>query len=158
ENRPAAGHRRAHQRNAQGERGRRGADRVRPQGQGQLTMRLTASFLVAGVAAAATAAAQPPEPRIVSPEVVREVRRSTCAHAYQGRERGPEQTERFSRKVKIGRDGRVSVGNISGDITVTAAGSGDEMSIEAVKRTRGDQRALGEVRIVVDERPGRVDV
>jgi hypothetical protein len=121
-------------------------------------MRLTASILAAGLAAASTAAAQPPDSRIVSREIVREVLRSTGGRAYQGRDRGPEQTERFSRKVRIGRDGRVSVNNISGDITVTAGGSGDEVSIDAVKRTRGDQRELGEVRIVVDERPGRVDV
>jgi putative adhesin len=121
-------------------------------------MRATAAFLSAGlVAAAIPAAAQEGSPRIVVREAVREVIRSAPGRAYQGRDRGPEQTERFSRKVKIGRDGRVSVGNISGDITVTA-GSGDEVSIDAVKRTRGDQRELGMVRIVVDERPGRVDV
>jgi DUF4097 and DUF4098 domain-containing protein YvlB len=37
-------------------------------------------------------------------------------------------------------------------------GSGDEVSINAVKRTRGDQGQLANVRIVVDDRPGRVDV
>src|SRR4029453_283974 len=47
--------------------------------------------------------------------------------------------------------------NIAGDITVTG-GSGDEVSIEAVKRTRSDRSELGSVQIVVDERPGRVDV
>src|SRR5262249_10333572 len=89
--------------------------------------------------------------------VLREVRRSERMSAYQGRDRGPEQSDRFSRKVKLGRDGRVSIGNISGDITVTG-GSGDEVSIDAVKRTRGDQSQLANVRIVVDDRPGRVDV
>jgi DUF4097 and DUF4098 domain-containing protein YvlB len=80
-----------------------------------------------------------------------------AARAYQGRDRGQEQTERFSRKVKVGRDGRVSIENIAGDIVVTG-GSGDEVSIEAVKRTRGDRNELGMIQIVVDERPGRVDV
>jgi DUF4097 and DUF4098 domain-containing protein YvlB len=75
---------------------------------------------------------------------------------YQGR-RGPEQTEAFSRKVKLGRDGRVSISNISGEITVTAA-SGDEVSIDAVKRGRGDRAMLDRVRIVVDDRLGRVEV
>jgi DUF4097 and DUF4098 domain-containing protein YvlB len=79
------------------------------------------------------------------------------ARAYQGRNNGPEQTERFSRKVRVGRDGRVSVSNIAGDIVVTTGGS-DEVSIEAVKRTRGNQSELARVRILVDERPGRVDV
>ena len=135
-------------------------------------MRLTASFLMGVLCAAAPAAGQADDPGIVHREIVRDVVRGTAhdvardvvreevatpGRAYQGRDRGPEQTERFSRKVKVGRDGRVSVGNISGDITVTGGG-GDEVSIEAVKRTRGDQRGLAEVRIVVEDRAGRVDV
>jgi Toastrack DUF4097 len=139
-------------------------------------MRLTVPFVIAGLLGAAPAGAQDPDPRIVVREVVRDVIRDVHAEvahevarevareiaraphmAYQGRDRGPEQTDRFSRKVKIGRDGRVTVQNISGDITV-GVGSGDEVSIEAVKRTRGDQRELAEVRILVDERAGRVDV
>ena len=76
---------------------------------------------------------------------------------YQGRtNRGPEQTERFSRKVKLAPDGSVAITNFSGDITVTA-GSGDEVSIEAVKRGRGDPQ-LPNVRIEVSEQPGRVDI
>src|SRR5207248_5096097 len=80
------------------------------------------------------------------------------ARSYQGRTRnaGAEQTEKFSRKVKIGRDGRVSIENISGDITVSA-GSGDEVSIDAVKHTRGDQSELARVQIVLVERRWRVD-
>ena len=78
------------------------------------------------------------------------------SRAYQGRS-GPEQTERFSRRIKIGRDGRLSITNIAGNIVVTG-GSGDEVSIDAVKRTRGGSSELANVRIDVDERPGRVDV
>src|SRR5262245_50351989 len=114
---------------------------------------------------AAPLAAQDPydrDPRIVVREQVREVLRDHAvvrggARVYQGRDRGPEQTERFSRKVRLGRDGRFTIENIAGDITVTG-GSGDEVSIEAVKRTRGDRSQLGTVQIVVDERPGRVEV
>src|SRR5436190_14176425 len=117
-------------------------------------MRLTLPILLAGLAAAASAGAQDDAGgRMARRVVVRVVN----GHAYQGRDRGPEQTERFSRKVKIGRDGRVSVSNISGDIVVTA-GSGDEVSIEAVKRTRGDQARLAAVRIVVEDRAGRVEI
>jgi DUF4097 and DUF4098 domain-containing protein YvlB len=119
-------------------------------------MRLTPVVVLAALAAGAQPArAQDPPHRIVvrEPEVVRSER----IGAYQGRDRGPEQTDRFSRKVKLGRDGRVSIGNISGDIAVVG-GSGDEVSIDAVKRTRGDQSQLANVRIVVDDRPGRVDV
>ena len=32
------------------------------------------------------------------------------------------------------------------------------MTIEAVKRTRGDRSQLGAVQIIVDDRPGRVEV
>jgi DUF4097 and DUF4098 domain-containing protein YvlB len=102
--------------------------------------------------AAANAAAQDDARIRVELKTIR-----VTTHAYQGRDRGPEQTERFSRRVRVGRDGRVSIGNVSGDITVTG-GSGDEVSIEAVKRTRGDRSQLAAVQILVDERPGRVDV
>jgi len=117
-------------------------------------MRLTLPFVIAGVAlAAAPVGAQEPDPGIA----LREVVRAATVRAYQGRNAGPEQTERFSRKVRVGRDGRVSISNISGDITVTA-GSGDEASIEAVKKTRGDRDELGRVQIVVEDHAGHVDV
>ena len=119
-------------------------------------MRLIVPFVIAGLLLTAPVGAQDANPRIVVREVVREIARAPHT-AYQGRDRGPEQTERFSRKVRIGRDGRVSVQNISGDIVVSA-GSGDEVSIEAVKHGRGDQSQLAAVRILVDDRAGRVDV
>src|SRR5215831_6563993 len=73
---------------------------------------------------------------------------------YQGR-RAPEDTDRVSRKVRIGKDGRVSISNLSGDIVVSAS-SGDEVSIDATKRgSRGD---FDRVRIVIDDKPGRVDI
>jgi DUF4097 and DUF4098 domain-containing protein YvlB len=115
--------------------------------------------------AAVPAAAQDPydrDPRIVIRERVRDVIRPTMtvteiARAYQGRDRGPEQTERFSRRIKLGRDGRVTIQNIAGNIIVTG-GSGDDVAIEAIKRTRGDAGQLATVHITVDERPGRVEV
>jgi Putative adhesin len=117
-------------------------------------MRLTPVVVLAALAAAAPPARAQDAPHRI---VVRDVVRSERIGAYQGRDRGPEQTDRFSRKVKLGRDGRVSIGNISGDIIVTG-GSGDEVSIDALKRTRGDRSQLANVRIVVDDRAGRVDV
>ena len=45
---------------------------------------------------------------------------------YQGR-RGPEQSDTFSHKYRIGRDGRVSIQNVAGQITVTA-GAGSSCS------------------------------
>src|SRR6266850_6883668 len=102
--------------------------------------------------AAAAAAQHPADPdlKIVVRDVVKTATEGTrLGRAYQGRDRGPEQTERFSRKVRVGRDGRVSIANISGDIVVTS-GAGDEVSIEAVKRTRGSQSELASVHIDVD--------
>lgn len=118
-------------------------------------MRLRLSFLATGVAVAAcasTASAQ-----YVDTHAIRETVRSAVRSAYQGRDRGPEQTEHFSGKYKIGRDGRVALSNISGDITITG-GSGDEVVVEANKRTRGDRGRLGEVRIEVSNASGRVDI
>src|SRR5262245_27460083 len=94
-------------------------------------MRLTSVVLAAALAAAAPPAlAQDAPPHLVVREVVREVVRSEKSGAYQGRDRGAEQSDRFSRRVKLGRDGRVTVGNISGSIVITG-GSGDEVTIEA---------------------------
>lgn len=118
-------------------------------------MRRTLSFAVAGFISVAVPAAAQSQPgqRIVVTDAVRTAR----AHAYQGRSSGPEQTERFFHKVKIGRDGRVSLGNIAGDIAITG-GPGDEVSIDAVKRTRGDRSELASVHIDVTERGSRVEV
>jgi len=79
------------------------------------------------------------------------------ARLYQGRDRGPEQSDRFSRKVRIARDGRVSISNVSGDINVTST-TGDEVSIDATKRWRGGRDLRDRVSIVVDERPARVEI
>jgi hypothetical protein len=118
-------------------------------------MRLTAATLVmAGLALPAAPARAQNRDHVI---VLRDVVRTMKPGAYQGRNNGPEQTERFSRKIKIARDGRFTLSNISGDITVTA-GSGDEVSIDAIKRTRGDKSELDRVQIRVDERAGRVDV
>src|SRR4051794_26551371 len=121
-------------------------------------MRLIAAFTVVGFGlVAAPALPQDHGQRIAVRDIVREASESARRGAYQGRNNGPEQTERFSRKVRIGRDGRFSLSNIAGDIVVTA-GSGDDVSIDAVKRTRGDRSELGRVEITVDDRAGRVDV
>jgi DUF4097 and DUF4098 domain-containing protein YvlB len=116
-------------------------------------MRVRFSFVLAGVAlAVASASAQGPDPR-----EMRDALRHALPRAYHGRDAEQEQTDRFSARYRIGRDGRVSVSNISGDITVTG-GSGDEVAVEAVKRGRRDRSQLDQVRIEVDNAPGRVDV
>lgn len=117
--------------------------------------RILSSLAVGVVLGAVPVAAQDPDVHIV----IRDVVKTASPRAYQGRTRnnGPEQTENFSRKVKVGRDGRVSISNISGDIKITG-GAGDDVTIEAIKRTRGDRSQLGAVQITVDDRPGRVEV
>jgi hypothetical protein len=79
------------------------------------------------------------------------------ARLYQGRNRGPEQSDTFSRKIRIARDGRLSVSNVSGDITVSVA-PGDEVSIDAIKRWRGGRDVRDRVNIIVDERPSRIEI
>jgi DUF4097 and DUF4098 domain-containing protein YvlB len=119
-------------------------------------MRRTLFFLAVGVALSAfPAGAQDSHIRAV----IRDAEKTASPRAYQGRNRnnGPEETEKFSRKVKVGRDGRVSISNIAGDIKVTG-GSGDEVVIDAVKRTRGGASQLAAAHIIVDDRPGRVEV
>jgi len=127
-------------------------------------MRPTSFFLIM-LLATVPAAAQPPRdddaPAAAREPVGTAIRTLTpdkaVARAYQGRNQSSDQTDRFSRKVRLGRDGRLSVSNISGEIVVNA-GSGDDVSIEAIKRTRGSRSELEDVRIIVDERPGRVEV
>jgi len=68
-----------------------------------------------------------------------------------------EETEHFTRTVRLGDNGRFSLENVFGSVTVTG-GAGNDVSIEATKRTRGDRRELDEVRIEVDARDGRVSV
>jgi DUF4097 and DUF4098 domain-containing protein YvlB len=119
-------------------------------------MRRTVLVTVIALAGATAAQAQDADARLTGARL-KPSRSMAEVHAYQGRNQGSEQTERFSRKVRVGRDGRIRVENISGDIVVTTA-SGDEVSIEAVKRTRGGQGELANVQIIVDERPGRVEI
>lgn len=126
-----------------------------------MQIRLPFLVVVAAAAAAASAAGQTRAGE-VTPIVIHQANKDVVivrrgAGAYQGRDRGPEQTERFSRKAKLGRDGRFTIENISGNITVTGGG-GDEVLIEAVKRTRRDAAQLASVHINVEERAGRVDV
>jgi DUF4097 and DUF4098 domain-containing protein YvlB len=75
---------------------------------------------------------------------------------------GPEVTEKFSRTVRLGRDGTFSLENVSGEIQVTG-GAGNDVRIDATKRVRhsdpAEARALLQaLTIEVSERGGNVDV
>jgi hypothetical protein len=94
----------------------------------------------------------PPAPRI----------RENFRERYQAARQGPEVTERFSRSVRLGRNGAFEIANIAGDITVTGGG-GDEVRIEAVKRVRHRDNAeakeqLESLQIEVVELSNRVEV
>ena len=121
ENRAAAGHGGAHQRNAQRQRRGGGADRLRTQTKRRLIMRLR--LLVRDRrrwrSARVPAARRSPgrRPRSCVREAVKTVDAARAIRAT--RNTGPSRPRRFSRKVKVGRDGRVSISNISGDIKVT---------------------------------------
>jgi DUF4097 and DUF4098 domain-containing protein YvlB len=117
-------------------------------------------FTVAALAAcAAPAGAQ------VYPERIRSVARARVEAAkvehYQRRER-EEQTERFTKTVRLGANGQIDISNIAGDITVTRGG-GSDATIEVTKVSRGrtvdDAREmLPLVSVEITERAGRVEV
>jgi DUF4097 and DUF4098 domain-containing protein YvlB len=115
-------------------------------------MRFDCAVALAGLTfiAAAEAAAQPAWPRPVSVRVY-----ALTAAAPPQAEPGTVRSDTFSRRVRLGPDGRVSVSNIAGDIAVTA-GPGEDVSIEAIKRTPSRRGDSSRVRIDVEERPGRV--
>ncbi len=113
---------------------------------------LTLATLVVAADAAAQTPTPPTPPQALPAPTPRPEPR--VRHKYQG---GPDQTERFTRKVKLGKNGWFTLGNIAGDIVVSG-GTGDEVTIDAVKHTRGEQSQLANLRIDVDERPGRVEV
>jgi hypothetical protein len=75
--------------------------------------------------------------------------------------RGPEQTEAFSRTVRIGRNGTFDLSNVTGDVIVTGGG-GDDVRIDATKRVRtneADAKALLQaIQIQITERSGLVEV
>jgi DUF4097 and DUF4098 domain-containing protein YvlB len=118
------------------------------------------SVLIAIVAALApwTADAQVYPDRIA-------VKAHAVATVYQRRTRDDnreEQTERTTKTFKLGSDGSLDLGNISGDITITR-GSGSDATVEIVKTARGRDTAdakemLGLVTVDVTERAGRVEL
>lgn len=119
-------------------------------------------------AALAIAAAAVPAPAQTQPggDVHRTAIRERAARAvtvrYQGRDSREEQTERFTRTLKIGAGGSIDLSNIAGDIVITAGG-GSEARLEVVKTARGrtveDAKELLQlVDVDVTERGNRVEV
>jgi DUF4097 and DUF4098 domain-containing protein YvlB len=105
-------------------------------------------------------------PRPADAQVYPERIRTAVRHrveAYQRRDDNrEEQTERYTKTVRIGANGELDVSNIAGDITVTK-GSGTDATVEVIKTARGrtveDARnALQLVQVEINERSGRAEV
>jgi DUF4097 and DUF4098 domain-containing protein YvlB len=84
------------------------------------------------------------------------------ARARQEREKSPEYTEVFSKTVMLGRNGRLELDSLAGDVQITGGG-GDEVRITATKRVNGanETAARDQLRatdIVVTERTGNVSI
>jgi DUF4097 and DUF4098 domain-containing protein YvlB len=76
--------------------------------------------------------------------------------------RGPEVTERFSRTLRLARNGSFELSNVAGDIVITGGG-GNDVRIDAVKRMRSRDDAeakarLQDIQIEVSEGANRIDV
>jgi Putative adhesin len=118
--------------------------------------------LVAFTALPGTASAQVYPERVA---IAVKARAFEVARAYQGRQRDEnreEQTERTTKVIKLGAEGTLALGNISGDISVTRAG-GSDITIDIVKTARGrtaeDARELLKlVPVEITERGDRAEV
>jgi len=117
--------------------------------------------MVLGLVAGRAGAQVYPE-RIVVEAKVKAVT-TTAAYQRRGRDDNREQqTERTTKTFRLGSSGSLSLGNISGDVTITRA-SGSDTTVEIVKTARGrdanDARELLQI-VTVDatERNGRAEV
>ncbi len=77
-------------------------------------------------------------------------------------DRGPEFTEMFTKTVRLGRNGRLELENVSGDVEVTGGG-GDDVKITATKRVHAPNEsagrgALSAIEIQVADRAGVVSI
>jgi DUF4097 and DUF4098 domain-containing protein YvlB len=73
-----------------------------------------------------------------------------------------QQQERFTRTVRLGRSGLLTLSNITGNVVATGV-AGEQVEIEVVKRARAatDELArqhLAAITVDVVERPGRVEI
>jgi hypothetical protein len=102
----------------------------------------------------------------VYPERIHSVTRTRVqrprVEQYQRSAEREEQSERFTKTVRIGANGQIDVSNIAGDITVSK-GNGNDAVIEVVKTARGrtveDAREMLKlVQIDVTERAGRAEI
>ena len=93
-----------------------------------------------------------------------QVRRAEQAaeHAREQRARASELTEKFSRTLRLGRNGTLDLQNLAGHVVITG-GRGDEVRIDAVKTVRNpdERRArtlMQQMQVEVIERGGNIEV
>ena len=84
------------------------------------------------------------------------------AERYQGRDQREQQTERFTKTLKLGANGEIYIANIAGNVSV-ARGGGSEATLEVIKtanaRTPEEAKEmLGLVQVEITERGGRAEV
>ena len=108
----------------------------------------------------AAARAQSSAERDRSRERARQARER--ARARQDRENLPEYTEVFSKTVRLGRNGRLDLDSVAGNVEITGGG-GDEVRITATKKAHAPTEAaardqLRATDIVVTERTGNVSI
>jgi hypothetical protein len=77
-------------------------------------------------------------------------------------DRGPQYRDTFTKTVRLGRNGRLELENLSGDVDITAS-SGDDVKVTATKSVRANgesegRAALTATEINVTERPGLVTI
>ena len=86
-------------------------------------------------------------------------------HARQARDQahrpsGPEQTEHVTKTFKVGKTGSLYLVNVSGDVVIKV-GTGDDITVEAIKRVRQGadaQRQLQAVTVDTSQQGSRVEV
>jgi DUF4097 and DUF4098 domain-containing protein YvlB len=99
----------------------------------------------------------------VYPDRIAVAHAASAAYARRAREQSrDEQTERTTKTFKLGTDGSLDLGNMSGDITVKRGG-GSDATVEIVKTAHGrdasDSKAqLGLITVDVNESTGRAEV
>lgn len=120
------------------------------------------ALLAAALAVPAAAAGQDERPeRMARQQVERPPRPPKVRVERYQRSGREEQTERFTKTVRVGADGELDIANISGDIIVSR-GSGTDATIDVVKSARAAtveaaKEMLKLVEVDITERGGRAE-
>jgi DUF4097 and DUF4098 domain-containing protein YvlB len=100
----------------------------------------------------------------VYPERIRSHIRAVevSTRVYQGNAQRETQTERVTKSVRLPADGEIALSNLAGDIVVTR-GSGNEVTIEAIKTARGRtveeaKQVLQTIQLEIVERGERLEI